>query len=88
MEHGTKTGSLSAIIQNYKSVTTRKINQIHKTPGAKLWQRNYYEHIIRNETDLNQIREYIITNPLKWEFDKENPQNWNIKNDRRNRIAL
>ena len=40
----------------------------------KLWQRNYYEHIIRNDTDLNSIREYIATNPLKWEFDRENPE--------------
>ena len=40
----------------------------------KLWQRNYYEHIIRNEIELNQILEYIIYNPLKWEFDQENKQ--------------
>jgi len=39
----------------------------------KLWQRNYYEHIIRNENELNQIREYIIQNPVKWELDRENP---------------
>ncbi|MFC1476853.1 transposase [candidate division KSB1 bacterium] len=82
MAYGTKTGSLSAIIQNYKSVTIRKINQIRKTKGAKLWQRNYYEHVIRNKTDLHQIREYIIANPLKWELDKENPQNWIMRNDR------
>jgi len=39
----------------------------------KLWQRNYYEHIIRNESDLNLTRKYIIENPKKWEFDRENP---------------
>ena len=71
--HGTKPGSLAAITQNFKSVTTRKINRIRKTPGQKLWQRNYYEHIIRNENDLNHIREYIINNPLQWELDNENP---------------
>jgi len=74
--NGTKPGSLSAIIQNFQSVTIRKINQIRKTPGAKFWQRNYYDHIIRNEKELNKIREYIINNPLKWELDKENPKNW------------
>ncbi len=38
-----------------------------------VWQRNYYEHIIRNENELNRIREYIINNPKKWEFDRDNP---------------
>jgi len=55
------------------TVTTKKINQIRKTPGAKLWQRNYHKHIIRNEKELNRIRQYVINNPLKWEYDKENP---------------
>ena len=68
--HGTLPGSLSAIIQNFLSVTTRKINRIRQTPGAKLWQRNYYEHIIRNDMDLQRIREYINNNPLNWESDK------------------
>jgi REP element-mobilizing transposase RayT len=40
----------------------------------RLWQRNYYEHVIRDEADLNRIRRYIDENPLKWEFDAENPQ--------------
>jgi hypothetical protein len=44
---GTTPGSLGAIMQNFQSVTTRKINHIRKTPGFKLWQRNYWEHIIR-----------------------------------------
>jgi len=39
-----------------------------------MWQRNYYEHIIRNEASLNRIREYIINNPLSWESDQENPE--------------
>jgi len=41
--------------------------------AGKLWQRNYYEHVIRNEDELNKIREYIQNNPLKWDLDKENP---------------
>ena len=40
----------------------------------RLWQRNYYDHIIRSEKSLNYIREYIVNNPIRWEFDKENPQ--------------
>ena len=77
--NGTKPGSLSAIMQNFQSVTTRKINQIRKTPGSKLWQRNFFEHIIRDEKELNQGREYVINNPLEWELDKENPKNWGGK---------
>ncbi len=41
-------------------------------PG-RLWQRNYFEHIIRNEDELMKIREYIRNNPLQWDSDKENP---------------
>jgi REP element-mobilizing transposase RayT len=59
-------------MQNFQSVTTRKINRIRKTPGFKLWQRNYYEHIIRDENELNRIRKYILTNPAKWENDENN----------------
>ena len=46
---------------------------------GKFWQRNYYEHIIRNEDELNKIREYIRNNPLKWHLDRENPER--IDND-------
>ncbi|MCH7677032.1 hypothetical protein IH879_19085 [candidate division KSB1 bacterium] len=44
-------------------------------PG-KLWQRNYYDRIIRDEDELNRIREYIIHNPEKWDEDKDNPKSW------------
>ncbi|NOX88910.1 MAG: transposase [Calditrichaeota bacterium] len=70
LPHGTKPGSLGAIMQNFQSITTRKINKIRKTPGVRIWQRNYWEHIIRNEQELNRIRQYIIENPLKWQDDK------------------
>ncbi|MFN3472142.1 MAG: transposase, partial [Aquificaceae bacterium] len=58
-----------------------QINQLRHTPGAPVWQRNYYEHIIRNEEELNQIRQYIINNPLKWEMDMENPNKTKIYPD-------
>ena len=41
-----------------------------------MWQRNYYERIIRDEDELNRIREYIINNPAKWADDKDHPENW------------
>ena len=43
-------------------------------PGAKVWQRNYYERIIRNEDELNHIREYIFNNPANWDTDEHNPE--------------
>ena len=39
----------------------------------RLWQRNYYEHIIRDENSLNRIRQYIVDNPIRWDIDRENP---------------
>ena len=69
---GTNPGSLGAIIQNFKSISTRKINTIRRTPGAHVWQRNYYEHIIRDEVDWQAIADYIENNPSKWAEDREN----------------
>lgn len=77
MVRGEHTGSpLRKIIQWFKTMTTNEYIRRVKRDGwkpfdGKLWQRNYYEHIIRNEKELNQIREYILHNPLKWELDKE-----------------
>ena len=67
--------TVGAIVRGFKSATTKHINQIRNTPRASLWQRNYYEHIIRNEKDLLDIQEYITNNPLKWDLDSENPEN-------------
>ena len=71
--HGTATGGLGAIIQTFKSISTRRINATRHAPGTALWQRNYYERIIRDERELNAIRQYIINNPLQWALDIENP---------------
>ena len=68
-------GSLGAIVRSFKSAVTKRINALRGTPGAPLWQRNYYEHIIRNEEALQRIREYIASNPLRWGRDLENPAN-------------
>ena len=65
--------TLSKFIGRFKMQSSKKVNQICKSPGTSIWQRNYYEHIIRNEDDLTRTREYIINNPLKWELDKYNP---------------
>jgi putative transposase len=70
---GTTPGSLGAIVQSFKSTSTRRINKVRKNPGTPFWQRNYYEHVIRNEDDLNNIRQYILHNPAQWLKDDENP---------------
>lgn len=44
-----------------------------QTPGRLIWQRNYFERIIRNERELNATREYMSNNPMKWSLDRENP---------------
>ena len=70
-----KTKSLGSLIGAIKTVSTKQINIIRNNPGCPVWQRNYYERVIRNETELAAAREYIVNNPLKWELDKENPAN-------------
>lgn len=64
---------LSKYIGRFKMLSAKQINIIRQTPGVTVWQRNYYEHIIRNDDDLSRIREYIENNPLKWELDEYNP---------------
>lgn len=53
----------------FKSAVTRQVNVMRQTPGLPVWQRNYWDHVIRDEEDFNRIREYIQTNPLRWELD-------------------
>jgi REP element-mobilizing transposase RayT len=67
--NGTDPGSVGAIVQNYKSVASRKINKLRSTAGAPVWQRNYWEHIIRNEQAYQRIANYIINNPAQWGAD-------------------
>lgn len=67
--------TLGQIVAYYKYQTSKIINRMRNTIGMSVWQRNYYEHVIRNEKELNQISEYIVNNPLQWELDKENYDN-------------
>ncbi len=74
IDHGPPAGSLGAIMAGFKSAVTVRINKYRKTPGARVWQRNYWEHVVRNEYELNNIREYIRNNPSEWDSDAENTQ--------------
>ena len=65
-------GSLPCVIRSFKSETTKQIRRfIHQTQFV-VWQRNYYDHIIRNEYSLNRIRRYVKDNPRNWEDDRNN----------------
>ncbi|MGI2907312.1 transposase [Tolypothrix sp. VBCCA 56010] len=57
----------------FKMNSAKAINQKLSFSGQSLWQRNYYEHIIRNEAELDRIRQYIWNNPVKWQLDCDNP---------------
>jgi REP-associated tyrosine transposase len=62
---------LSEIIRAFKSFSSRKINNIRGTSGRPVWQRNYYERIIRNQRELDAIHAYIADNPRRWLEDQE-----------------
>lgn len=67
-------GSLAVIVRSYKSAVTSRIRSLAKDTSLIVWQRNYYEHILRNERELAEVRTYIDRNPLQWSFDRENPE--------------
>jgi REP element-mobilizing transposase RayT len=62
--------TLGAIVRGFKSSVTKRIRENTGNRSLLIWQRNYFEHIIRNELDLHNIRQYIENNPLKWELDE------------------
>ncbi|MFM8294443.1 MAG: transposase [Microcystaceae cyanobacterium] len=70
-----KSKSLSSFIGGFKSSVTKRIKSICDHSNPVIWQRNYYEIIVRDENQLNQIRQYTINNPQKWDEDPEKPDN-------------
>jgi len=76
---GTKRHGLPEILRGFKTFAARRINKIRHLAGVSVWQRGYYEHIIRHERALRAIRQYIANNPLSWEKDElrpNHPQTW------------
>lgn len=59
-------GSLGAVVRSFKAAVTQRINEVRGTPGAPVWHRNYYEHIIRDARALAAICRYIAENPRRW----------------------
>jgi putative transposase len=73
LRNGPPPRSLGAFVGGFKSAVTQRINELRHTPAAPVWQRNYYEHVVRDDGELLRVREYIQNNPLEWENDRENP---------------
>jgi putative transposase len=71
--------TVGRLIGAFKTVSTKQINIMRETPGAQIWQRDFYEHIIRNDDEYRRIAAYIINNPGKWDLDKINPLNYKEK---------
>jgi putative transposase len=68
----TRQQPLSEIVRAFKTYSSRRINERRNSQGTPVWQRGYYEHVIRNDEEYYQIGEYILFNPAKWETDGEN----------------
>ena len=71
--------TVGQVIAYFKYQSAKRINALLRTPGHVVWQRNYYDHIIRHDADLDRIRDYIVNNPLRWELDRlypANPSKW------------
>ncbi len=71
--------SLGAVVGRFKTLTMKRYVDGVQQSGwprfhGRLWQRNYYEHVIRDEASLDHIRQYIVENPSRWSFDRENPE--------------
>jgi putative transposase len=65
-------GSIPIIVRSFKSITTRRIHEIFPRSEKPIWQRGYYERIIRDEDEFQETCKYIRLNPAKWAFDEEN----------------
>ena len=63
-------GSIPTIVRSFKSAVTKQIHEIHQSRTNVIWQKNYYEHVIRHDDELTRIREYILTNPVRWAEDR------------------
>jgi REP element-mobilizing transposase RayT len=67
--------SLPTVLRSFKAAVTKRVRELAGRPDLEIWQRNYFEHVIRNEDSPNEIRRYIQENPLRWALDRENPAN-------------
>lgn len=67
--------SLSEMVRAFKTFSARKINKCQNAVGRQFWQLRFYDHIIREGDDIDDVRQYIINNPANWERDRNNSEN-------------
>jgi putative transposase len=67
-----RVGSVPTIVRSFKSAVSQRARKVLGRPDARIWQRNYFERVIRNEHELHKIRQYIVQNPARWQFEKDN----------------
>jgi hypothetical protein len=63
---GPRRRSIGAIVGSFKSAATKRINEMRATPTEVVWQRNFYDYLIRDQDDLQRVRRYIENNPIRW----------------------
>jgi hypothetical protein len=63
------------IVRGFKTISSRPDNESRHNPGCPVWQRDYYDRVIRDGNELTHAQAYIVNNPLKWEHDRENTAN-------------
>jgi REP element-mobilizing transposase RayT len=63
--------SLSTLVSGFKGAVSRRVNALRETPGSSVWQRNYYDRVIRNASEFYSCRTYIRTNPAHWQDDPD-----------------
>jgi putative transposase len=75
--HNVPRKPLGQLVGAFKTVTTKRVNALRETPAAVFWQRDFHEHVIRNEADLARLQTYVANNPLQWMLDSLHPCNLN-----------
>lgn len=70
---GARRQGLTEVVRGFKTFSARRINELYGTSGSAVWQRSFYDHVVRGEAALNKIRRYIAENPARWPEDEENP---------------
>jgi putative transposase len=73
LQRARQASPLRVVVGSFKSGSAREINALRGTPGAGVWQRGYHDHVIRDVDDLQRVREYVDSNPIRWALDPENP---------------
>ncbi len=67
--------TIGNLVRVFKARCTHAVNRLRGTPGTPVWQRNFYERVLRDDGELARAREYIVNNPGKWDLDRDNPAN-------------